>query len=92
MLTLGSNQIQAWSCISALSQYNELRELRVSGNPVIVAGGSASRYQVSALKHQLSLRAWSGASMSLLLHIHLAVKCFVGKLLSLSIRGMIILT
>ena len=46
MLTLGSNCINDWQSIVRLNEYEQLRELRVSGNPVIVAGGSGSRYEV----------------------------------------------
>ncbi|KAK9831076.1 hypothetical protein WJX74_002445 [Apatococcus lobatus] len=48
MLTLGSNKLQAWQSIIALDGFTSLKELRVSGNPVILAGGSGSRYEVIA--------------------------------------------
>lgn len=73
MLTLGSNHLQDWQSIIALDGFICLKELRVSGNPVIVAGGSGSRYEVcvppwslahpsNALLESQSMPEWTDAA------------------------------
>ena len=57
-LLLRDNQISDWACIDALNAFPDLRDLRLSGNPILEGQNANCRYEV---RHRQTLALFPAA-------------------------------